>query len=62
KEISLKKLISVRMTNEILNRYSKMFTEALTPGYERLFEVAVMKYVQKLAKMYPYHKLFLLAI
>ncbi|KAF2890074.1 hypothetical protein ILUMI_16099, partial [Ignelater luminosus] len=47
-----------RITNNMLNKNSKIVTKVVTPVYERMFQVAMMKYVQELKKMYPYHKLF----
>ncbi|KAF2886330.1 hypothetical protein ILUMI_19843, partial [Ignelater luminosus] len=47
----------VRLTNEMLNANSVIVTKALTPLFEELAEIGVMRFMKRLMKI-PYYKLF----
>ncbi|KAF2888305.1 hypothetical protein ILUMI_17868, partial [Ignelater luminosus] len=47
----------VRMTNEMLNANSTLVSKVITPMFEKLAEIGVMRFMKNLTKI-PYSKLF----
>ncbi|KAF2898202.1 hypothetical protein ILUMI_07977 [Ignelater luminosus] len=48
--------VYVRLTNDMLNANSDMVVKALTPVFEKLSEIGVMRFMKTLTKI-PYYKL-----